>query len=296
MTAPLRIAVVYPDLLGTYGDGGNGLVLTRRAQWRGYDAELLMASSDVALPEADIYCLGGGEDGPQVRAARSLIDDGTLARRAAQGAVVLAVCAGYQIVGRSFPGADGELHAGVGLLGLATTKGAGARAVGEVVSLTVEGTPELGLGELTGFENHGGMSDLDEGTQPLARVSRGIGNGDAARTEGAVAGHIVGTYLHGPVLARNPALADLLLGWALDVDPTRLAPLDDGAELSLHEERLATAAGRGRGRRFSRRGRAAPSRPRRQSACRTRCSVGLDCSCTLLAVPRVGRRRVATRC
>jgi CobQ-like glutamine amidotransferase family enzyme len=258
MTAPLRIAVVYPDLLGTYGDGGNGLVLTRRAQWRGYDAELVMASSDVALPEADIYCLGGGEDGPQVRAARSLIDDGTLARRAAQGAVVLAVCAGYQIVGRSFPDADGDLHDGVGLLGLTTAKGTGARAVGEVVSLSVEGA--AGLGELTGFENHGGMSELDEGTQPLARVSRGIGNGDATQTEGAVAGHIVGTYLHGPVLARNPALADLLLGRALDVDPARLAPLDDGAELSLHEERLAAAGGRGRRRdgrrRFSRPGRA----------------------------------------
>jgi CobQ-like glutamine amidotransferase family enzyme len=253
VTARLRIAVVYPDLLGTYGDGGNGLVLARRAEWRGYGAELVMASSDVALPEADIYCLGGGEDGPQVRAARSLIDDGMLARRVAEGAVVLAVCAGYQVVGRSFPDADGDLHDGVGLLGLTTTKGTGARAVGEVVSLSVEGAPELG--ELTGFENHGGMSQLDEGTQPLARVTRGIGNGDALGTEGAVAGHIVGTYLHGPVLARNPALADLLLAWALHVDPAGLAPLDDGAELALHDERLASAAGRGgRGRRRGRRG------------------------------------------
>ena len=100
---PLRIAVVYPDLLGTYGDGGNGLILARRAEWRGLEVVLAQASSDAALPEADIYCLGGGEDGPQVRAARSLIEDGTLARRAAAGAVVLAVCAGYQIVGRTFP-------------------------------------------------------------------------------------------------------------------------------------------------------------------------------------------------
>ena len=114
MTAPLRIAVIYPDLLGTYGDGGNGLILARRAEWRGREVELLQAESDAALPAADIYCLGGGEDGPQVRAARSLIDDGMLRRRVHDGAVVLAVCAGYQIVGTAFPGADGTSHDGAG--------------------------------------------------------------------------------------------------------------------------------------------------------------------------------------
>ena len=133
MTAPLRIAVVYPDLLGTYGDGGNGLVLARRAEWRGLDATLLQAASDRPLPEADLYCLGGGEDGPQVRAARTLIEDGTLARRVAEGAVVLAVCAGFQIVGRTFPGADGDPHEGVGLLDVDTVKPTGPRAVGEVL-------------------------------------------------------------------------------------------------------------------------------------------------------------------
>ena len=132
--APLRVVVVYPDLLGTYGDGGNGLILTRRAQWRGIEAELAQASSDAPLPEADIYCLGGGEDGPQVRAARALIDDRTLVRRVDAGAVVLAVCAGYQIVGTTFPGADGTPHEGVGLLGLTTSKGVGSRAVGEVTA------------------------------------------------------------------------------------------------------------------------------------------------------------------
>src|SRR3984957_17337666 len=122
--SPLRIAVVYPDLLGTYGDGGNGLVLARRAEWRALEVVLTQAPSDAVLPEADIYCLGGGEDGPQIRAARSLMEDGTLARRAAAGAVVLAVCAGYQIVGRSFPGADGSPHEGLGLLDVVTAKGA----------------------------------------------------------------------------------------------------------------------------------------------------------------------------
>jgi CobQ-like glutamine amidotransferase family enzyme len=234
MSRPLRVAVVYPDLLGTYGDGGNGLILTRRAQWRGHDAELLQAPSDRALPEADIYCLGGGEDGPQVRAARSLIDDGTLVQRVDAGAVVLAVCAGFQVVGRRFPGADGQLHEGVGLLDIETVKGTGPRAVGEVVA-EPEGID--GLPELTGFENHGGRTALREGTMALGRVTSGVGNGDGG--EGAVSGRVVGTYLHGPLLARNPALADLLLSWALDGEV--FEPLDDSAAESLREERLGSA-------------------------------------------------------
>jgi lipid II isoglutaminyl synthase (glutamine-hydrolysing) len=246
MSAPLRVAVVYPDLLGTYGDGGNGLILARRAEWRGVEVELVQAASDVALPEADIYCVGGGEDGPQVRAARSLIDDGTLARRAAAGAVVLAVCAGYQIVGTSFPGADGSPHEGVSLLDIVTTKGLGARAVGEVVAETDEGSP-FPLPTLTGFENHGGQTTLgDSGTVSLAHVTHGVGNGDGSSTEGAVRGRVLGTYLHGPVLARNPALADLVLAWALDDDPATLAPLDDGAADALRLERLEATTGRRR--------------------------------------------------
>jgi CobQ-like glutamine amidotransferase family enzyme len=237
MTGPLRVAVVFPDLLGTYGDGGNGLILTRRAQWRGRDAVLLQATSDRPLPEADIYCIGGGEDGPQVRAARTLVDDGTVTRRVDDGAVVLAVCAGYQIVGRAFPGADGEPHEGAALLDIETTKASGPRSVGEVVSAPggLDGLPAL-----TGFENHGGLTTRGEGTPALARVSAGTGNGDG--TEGAVRGRVVGTYLHGPVLARNPALADLLLGWALN-EPM-LEPLDDTAALSLREERIGATARR----------------------------------------------------
>jgi hypothetical protein len=229
----LRVAVVFPDLLGTYGDGGNGLILARRAEWRGLDVELVQAVSDAPVPDADIYCLGGGEDGPQVRAARTLIDDGTLSARVAAGAVVLAVCAGFQVVGRHFPGASGEAHEGVGLLDVETVKGAGPRAVGEVVAEVV-GLPEMPA--LTGFENHGGVTARSVGTGALGQVSAGVGNGDGS--EGAVAGRVVGTYLHGPVLARNPALADVLLSWALDDAP--LAPLDDRAAESLREERFGS--------------------------------------------------------
>ena len=237
--AGLRVAVLFPDLLGTYGDVGNGIVLARRAQWRGIDAELLQAVSDAPVPEADIYCLGGGEDGPQVRAARTLVDDGTLAARVAAGAVVLAVCAGFQVVGRTFPGATGDGHEGVGLLDVETVKGTGPRAVGEVVA---EPVGLSGLPALTGFENHGGVTALGEGTEALGRVTAGVGNGDGS--EGAVQGRVVGTYLHGPMLARNPALADVLLSWALD--DAALAPLDDGAAESLREERLGAVRRRRR--------------------------------------------------
>ena len=245
MTGPLRVAVVYPDLLGTYGDGGNGLILARRAEWRGRAVELFQASSDQTLPEADVYCLGGGEDGPQVRAARALTEDGTLTRRVADGAVVLAVCAGFQVVGRTFPGADGTVHEGIGLLDVETVKGTGPRAVGEVVADIVGVT---GLPVLTGFENHGGRTTLGEHAVPLGTVKAGVGNGDGQGLEGAVQGRVVGTYLHGPVLARNPALADLLLGWALGDD--HLEPLDDAAAEDLRAERLGAA---GRRRRLFRR-------------------------------------------
>jgi CobQ-like glutamine amidotransferase family enzyme len=254
----LVVCVVFPDLLGTYGDGGNGLVLARRAAWRGVDVDLVQAPSDRPLPEADLYTIGGGEDGPQVRAATTLAEQGTLSRRVDEGAVVLGVCAGFQLIGRSFPDAAGRLQEGLGLLDLATAKGTGARAVGELVATPLDGGPLTARGvplpRLTGFENHGGVSVVGPGSVPLARVEQGVGNGGGDGTEGAWSGRVLGTYLHGPVLARNTALADLLLGWALTpVDAPAheaavLEPLDDFEELALRAERLeavdATSPGR----------------------------------------------------
>jgi CobQ-like glutamine amidotransferase family enzyme len=231
----LKIAIVYPDLLGTYGDSGNGEILAARASWRGIEVELIRALSSEALPEADLYCLGGGEDGPQVLAAERLIADGGLNRAVERGATVLAVCAGFQIVGQSFPDASGTVHQGLGLLEVTTAKGTGPRAVGEVA---VDVDLAFGLGRLSGFENHGGVTSL-VGARPLGSVVAGIGNGSGDGSEGAVSGHVLGTYLHGPVLARNPDLADLLLSWALGVED--LSPLDDARELELREERLRFA-------------------------------------------------------
>jgi len=231
----LRVVVVHPDLLGTYGDFGNGRVLENRAAWRGIAVELVRAPSDRPLPTSgDIYCLGGGEDGPQIHSAECL-RDGALASAVGRGAVVLAVCAGFQIIGTVFPGADGRDHSGVGLVDATTGRTHERRAVGEVVTtpLDDESWP-VALETLSGFENHQARTRLGTGLRPLGRVTRGIGNGFDA-VDGAVAGRVFGTYLHGPVLARNPSLADLLIALATG---RRLSTLADSEEQALRNERL----------------------------------------------------------
>ena len=226
----IRIVTVYPDLLGTYGDRGNGLVLARRAAMRGIDAVLLEAASDAPRPDAELYCIGGGEDGPQQLAVERLARDGALARGEARGAVILAVCAGLQVLGRSFPGPRAERVDGLGMLRIDTVSSAEPRAVGEVV---VDAAAPIGA--LSGFENHAGRTVRDPGEAALGEVRVGVGNGDG--TDGIRAGRIVGTYLHGPVLARNPVLADHLLATALGVEG--LAALGPGPAEELHDERLA---------------------------------------------------------
>jgi CobQ-like glutamine amidotransferase family enzyme len=229
----LGIVWVYPDLLSTYGDRGNMLVLAHRAEQRGITVEHLLVRSDEPLPAtADIYLVGGGEDGPQALAAQRLTADGNLLRAVNQGAAVFAVCAGYQLLGTSFS-AKGAQCPGLDLLDLTSDRGE-TRAVGE---LSGDVDPRLGLPPLTGFENHGGRTRLGPGAAPLALVTAGTGND--GHTEGAWRGKILGTYLHGPALARNPAIADLLLRWATGADS--LAPLDDTWSDKLRAERLAAA-------------------------------------------------------
>jgi CobQ-like glutamine amidotransferase family enzyme len=226
----LRLVWVYPDLLSTYGDRGNLLILQRRAALRGLPVDCVEVRSDQALPaDGDIYLLGGGEDGPQSLAAQRLIADGGLHRAVDRGAVVFAVCAGYQLLGSSFY-AKGTQCRGLELLDLQSDRGP-SRAVGELAG---DIDARLGLPRLTGFENHGGRTHLGPGVYPLARVSNGIGND--GETEGAWRGKILGTYSHGPALARNPALADLLLQWATG---SMMRPIDDTWPDRLRTERLA---------------------------------------------------------
>jgi lipid II isoglutaminyl synthase (glutamine-hydrolysing) len=233
----VRIVWVYPDLLSTYGDRGNLLVLARRAMLRGIPVEMAEVNSDQRVPAGgDIYLLGGGEDLPQVLAARRLRADGGLSAAAGRGAVIFAVCAGYQIVGAEFGGADGEPLPGLGLLDIRSGRGE-RRGVGEIIA---DVDPALGVGRLTGFENHQGTTRRGPGVAPLAAVLAGVGNGDG--TEGAHAGRVVGTYLHGPALVRNPSLADLLLGWVAGSLPP-IDPRQEELVLNLRRERLAAVQG-----------------------------------------------------
>lgn len=262
MGEAVSIALLYPELLGTYGDGGNATVAAQRLRWRGIRVETVEVRGGEPVPDTcDLYLLGGGEDGPQALAVRELEAQGALGRAVDRGAAVLAVCAGFQILGREFVGPGGDPQPGLGLLDCSTARGTGPRMVGE---LLVEPEPSLGLPVLTGYENHAGVTTLGPSATPLGRVLAGHGNGDGdgdhatagrdrGATEGIVAGRVVGTYLHGPALARNPALADLLLSWVAGP----LGPLDDGEVDALRDERLAAARAT-----RPRPGRARLSRPR----------------------------------
>jgi hypothetical protein len=239
----VAVALLFPDLLGTYGDSGNAAILAARLRWRGIEAEVVTVRSGEKVPEScQIYVVGGGEDLPQYQAARQLgagEDSGPLARAVEGGAVVLAVCAGLQILGRRFTGPGGQAVDGVGLLDVSTEPGSGPRMVGEIV---VDVDPDIGLPALSGYENHAGVTRLGPGAAPLGRVRTGSGNGGGTGVDGAVSGRVLGTYLHGPVLARNPALADLLLTWAVGA----LDPIDDSEPEALRAERLAAVSDPGR--------------------------------------------------
>ena len=238
-SSAVRVGLIFPELLGTYGDHGNAVVLVERCRRRGIEAELLEVPAGDPIPDSlDVYLFGGGEDDPQVmaaagmRASRAAIEG---AHRA--GAVVFAVCAGFQLIGHSYEAGDGERLDGLGLVVLSTSAGP-HRLIGEVV---VEPDPSLELPVLTGFENHGGRTTLGPGERPLGRVRTGGGNG-VGGVDGVLRERIVGTYLHGPVLPRNPALADRMLGWVLGAD---LPTLEDGLVERLRAERLEDAGATG---------------------------------------------------
>jgi lipid II isoglutaminyl synthase (glutamine-hydrolysing) len=225
------IALVFPELLGTYGDGGNALVLGRRLSLRGINARILEVGIADPIPRtADIYLLGGGEDAPQFTALEALRTSGALNDAVTGGAVVLAVCAGFQLIGTSLFGSDGSVVTGLNLVDAVTTRAA-TRLVGEVAVRD----DALGTGWIVGFENHRGVTEIGDGAVPLG--PREPTHGYA--TDGVVSGRVVGTYLHGPVLARNPRLADQLLEWITGP----LAPVSDPEAESLHRERLAEVAG-----------------------------------------------------
>lgn len=273
MTAELNIGLILPDVLGTYGDDGNALVLRQRARMRGISAEIHPIHLGEPVPESlDVYTVGGGEDTAQVLAAEHLINDGGISRAVAAGRPVLAICAGLQVFGRSFT-SHGRTVEGLGLID-ATTSQLAERMIGEIASTpaasavtggaaaaqagagggtSAASTGGAGLTEpLTGFANHMGATILGADAEPLGRLTRGTGNTDnhgaeaaglsgedahrQTRAEGAVQGSVVATYMHGPVLARNPQLADWLLARAMGVALTELPEFQGELAKQLERE------------------------------------------------------------
>lgn len=232
----VAIAVLLPDLLGTYSDAGNATVLAQRLRWRGVPARVVpVTATDVPPTTCELHVIGGGEDTAQEAAGRWLLRHPTLATTLLERSVTLAVCAGLQLLGRSVTDRSGLARPGLGLLDLTTRPGP-RRQIGEAVAQSA--IP--GVGALAGFHNHRGVSLLGPEVTPLAHVVRGPSNHPDTLAEGAmtpdrsrtgVRPGIVATYLHGPVLARNPALADHLLERALgaplpDLDPALVPDLE----------------------------------------------------------------------
>lgn len=218
----LRIATLLPDLLGTYGDGGNATVLVARARARGIACEVVEMRRNDAVPKASLYLMGGGEDGPQ-RLACEVLRASNFGERVRDGARVFAVCAGLQILGRHFSVEGDDEFEGLGLVDIATRRGT-TRSVGDLCA-KVDGRL------MVGFENHGGVTTLGDGLVAFGDVVRGRGNDgvvDGFRTESLWA-----TYAHGPVLAQNPWLADKILESALG---ETLEPFTSVAD-RLYEER-----------------------------------------------------------
>ncbi len=232
----LRLCALYPDLMNIYADRGNLLLLERRAAWRGIGFELRSSHlGDELDPDAaDLYYIGGGQDRDQRLCALDLaeVKRDALHAVAGRGGVILAVCGGYQLLGRSYQLGD-ETLPGVGLVDLETVRADGPRLIGNV-AIEVE----LELGEkrvLAGFENHGGRTHLGPAARPLGRVLSGHGNNGLDGHEGVRNRGVIGTYLHGPLLPKNAWFADWLIRTALGSE-VPLAPLDDELEASAHAD------------------------------------------------------------
>jgi CobQ-like glutamine amidotransferase family enzyme len=230
---PLRVCALYPDLMNIYADRGNLLLLERRCAWRGIGFELAGAGlgEPIDPDRADLFYIGGGQDRDQRLCALDLVETkkDALHAAAARGAVILAVCGGYQLLGHSYVLGDEELP-GAGLVDLRTVREDGPRLIGNV-AIEVELTP----GEprvLAGFENHGGRTRLGPAETPLGRVLKGHGNDGRDGFEGVRRANVIGTYLHGPLLPKNAWFADWLIATA--TGRPSLAPLDDELEDAAH--------------------------------------------------------------
>jgi lipid II isoglutaminyl synthase (glutamine-hydrolysing) len=235
----LTLVHLYPREMNIYGDTGNVVVLRKRLEWRGLPVRVVPVGVGDPLPDdADILLGGGGQDAAQGEIGRDFAARGAQLRAMADdGVVMLTVCGSYQMLGHEFVTLEGVRIAGVGVLDVAT-HGQAVRLIGN----NYVDTPDAG--RLVGYENHSGLTTLGPGVRPLGRTQHGRGNNGKDGTEGAVRDNVIGTYLHGPVLAKSPQFADDLLrrAYARRGDETELAPIDD----SLPELAARVAVGRPR--------------------------------------------------
>jgi len=228
MSRSITIAHLYPREMNIYGDMGNVITLVQRLKWRGYDAEVKNVEIGEAFDfsAADIVFGGGGQDSGQMIVGADLLHRGEeLRAAAADGMPMLTICGLYQLFGRGFITMDGRELLGIDVF-KASTIGSTTRMIGNMVVQSPR------YGRLVGFENHSGQTTLEPGQEPLGQVKKGYGNNERSRLEGAISNNAVGTYLHGPVLPKNPTLADDLILQALKRRHgiTELVPLDDQLE------------------------------------------------------------------
>lgn len=227
----LTLVHLLPELLGTYGDRGNIDIASWRLTQRGIDHEIVTVHVGDRVPvSGDLYFLGGGEDDAQIAAREILERDGAMRKVINNGGHIFAVCAGFQLLGASFPASGMRTIIGLGILPIETFA-ATPRSVGELLS---EST--IGIGSLSGFENHAGQTGFLDEAQPLGNVITGIGSAAASTVDGIVTEQVVATYMHGPAFARNPELADWVLARKVGV----LAPLAAPIFTALHDERVAS--------------------------------------------------------
>lgn len=230
---PLTIVHLFPELLNLYGDGGNVIALTRRLQWRGLSVEVREIGMGDAMDfsQADIVFIGGGADREQM-----IVKDAMVARKSelsayvADGGVLLAVCGGYQFLGHSYA-MDDVVVEGLGVIDMETVRGEGRLIGNAVIQSDICDAP------IVGFENHGGRTTLGPDAKPLGRVlGKTFGNNGEDGFEGVHQGNLIGTYLHGPLLPKNPQVADYLIAQAYERrgDALELAPLDDAIELGAN--------------------------------------------------------------
>lgn len=252
MTYSLTIAWLYPDLMSTYGDRGNIICLTKRCQWRGIATRATQVTLETPIKEfitCDLIFMGGAQDRQQKLAAEDFLKrKGPSVREMVEAGIpALFVCAAYQFVGHYYKPYQGEKISGAGIFDLYTEHPGdqAKRLIGNVVAELISdqlSAVSCQLKTIVGFENHGGRTYLGSKMKPLAKVIKGFGNNGKDGFEGAVYKNSIGSYFHGPLLPKNPHIADWLIAKALEKKynkPIKLRILNDELEWQAHDDRIA---------------------------------------------------------